>query len=108
MKIYMLVNIYLVSPCIKFYQDPWINVRARVVNVRAHSGSSTQFGSSLEIMRKLQQLSTTPTDGSAGCVNILFTHLNRWNFRSGWNRKGFTFVVRREGIKASNTRKRWI
>ena len=75
MKIYMLVNIYLVSLCIKFYQDPCINVRVRVVNVRAHSGSSTQFGSSLEIMRKLQQLSTTPTDGSASSVNILFTHL---------------------------------
>ena len=67
---------------------------------------STQFGHSLEIMRKLQQLSTTPTDGSTSSVNILFTHLNRWNFRSGWKHGGFTFVVRREGKKASNTRKR--
>ena len=32
----MVVNIYLVSLCIKFYEDPCINVRARVVNVRAH------------------------------------------------------------------------
>ena len=69
-----------------------------------HSGS--KFGHSLEIMRKLQQLSTTPTDGSTSSVNILFTHLNRWNFRSGWKHGGFTFVVRREGKKASNTRKR--
>ena len=67
---------------------------------------STQFGHSLEIMRKLQQLSTTPTDGSTSSVNILFTHLTRWNFRSGWKHGGFTFVVKREGKKASNTRKR--
>ena len=32
----MVVNIYLVSLCMKFYEDPFINVRARVVNVRAH------------------------------------------------------------------------
>ena len=36
MKFYMVVNIYLVSLCIKFYEDPCINVRARVVNVRVH------------------------------------------------------------------------
>ena len=35
-KFYMVVNYYLVSLCIKFHEDPCINARARVVNVRVH------------------------------------------------------------------------
>ena len=34
MKSYMVVNYYLVSLSFKFYDDPFINARARVVNVR--------------------------------------------------------------------------
>ena len=34
MKFHMVVNTYLVSLCIKFYDDPCINVRAQFVNER--------------------------------------------------------------------------
>ena len=52
-----------------------------------HSGSSTQFGSSLEIMRKLQQLLTMPTDGRANSVNILFPC-----HQPHWRRHGSIFI----------------
>ena len=43
MKFYMVVNIYLVSLCIKFYEDPCINVRSRVVK-GPRTNSSLQTG----------------------------------------------------------------
>ena len=36
MKFYMVVNYYLVNLSFKFYEDPCINARARVVNARVH------------------------------------------------------------------------
>ena len=36
MKFYMMVNKHLVSLSIKFHEDPCINARARVLNVRAY------------------------------------------------------------------------
>ena len=69
----------------------WSIYSCPTVDVLQQSGSSTQFGSSLEIMRKLQQLLTMPTDGSTNSVNILFPHLNRWHFRPGWNSRVFYF-----------------
>ena len=36
MKFYMVVNYYLVNLSFKFYEDPWINARKRVVNARVH------------------------------------------------------------------------
>ena len=36
MKFYVVVNYYLVSKSLKFYEDPCINVHIRVVNARAH------------------------------------------------------------------------
>ena len=42
MKFYMVVNYYLVSLSIKFHEDPCINARARVSNVRAHVSSQVR------------------------------------------------------------------
>ena len=36
MKFYVVVNYYLVTLSFKFYEDPCINARARVVNARVH------------------------------------------------------------------------
>ena len=35
MKFHMVVNYYLVNLSFKFHEDPCINARARVINVRA-------------------------------------------------------------------------
>ena len=34
MKFYIVVNYYLVKFSFKFHEDPWVKVRARVVNAR--------------------------------------------------------------------------
>ena len=39
MKFYVVVNYYLVSLSFKFYDDPFINARARVVNARTRDKS---------------------------------------------------------------------
>ena len=36
MKFYLVVKLYLVSLSLKFDEDPLVNVRARVENVRIH------------------------------------------------------------------------
>ena len=33
MKFYMVVNYYLLTLSVEFHEDPWINARARVVNM---------------------------------------------------------------------------
>ena len=35
-------------------------------------------------MRKLKQLKTLATDGSASSVNILFPYIEKWYLRHGW------------------------